>query len=76
MAYNTLEIIVSGYALDQLSRGCYMPITASNQGYILYIYIYIYLFIYLYHGAWAIAMVTFDVLREIYAHNLPVDREI
>ena len=30
----------------------------------------------LYHGAWAIAMVTFDVLREIYAHNLPVDREI
>ena len=21
----------------QLSRGCYMPITASNQGYILYI---------------------------------------
>ena len=29
------------YALDQLSRGCYMPITASNQGYILYIYIYI-----------------------------------
>ena len=39
MAYNTLEIIVSGYALDQLSRGCYMPITASNQGYILHILI-------------------------------------
>ena len=36
-AYNTLEIIVSGYALDQLSHGCYIPITASNQGYILYI---------------------------------------
>ena len=33
-------------------------------------------YIYLYHGAWAIAMVTFDVPREIYAHNLPVDREI
>ena len=31
---------------------------------------------YLYHSAWAIAMVTFDVLREIYAHNMPVDREI
>ena len=43
MAYNTLEIIVSGYALDQLSRGCYMPITASNQGYILYIYIHVYI---------------------------------
>ena len=37
MAYNTLEITVSGYALDQLSRWCYMPITASNQGYILHI---------------------------------------
>ena len=24
----------------------------------------------------AIAMVTFDVPREIYAHNMPVDREI
>ena len=48
MAYNTLEIIVSGYALDQLSRGCCMPITASNQGYILHIYIYNYI-IYIYY---------------------------
>ena len=31
---------------------------------------------YLYHGAWAIAIVTFDVPREIYAHKMPVDREI
>ena len=34
---------------------------------------------YLHHGAWAIDMVTFDVKRgggEIYAHNMPVDREI
>ena len=45
MAYNTLEIIVSGYALDQLSRGCYMSITASNQGYILYIHIVLILFL-------------------------------
>ena len=27
---------------------------------------------YLYRGAWAIAMVTFDVPREIHAHNMPV----
>ena len=39
-ANNTLEIIVSGYALDQLSHGCYMPITASYQGYILFLYQY------------------------------------
>ena len=26
----------------------------------------------LYHGAWAIAMVTFVVPREIYAHHIPV----
>ena len=25
----------------------------------------------LYHGAWAITIVTFDVPREIYAHNMP-----
>ena len=30
----------------------------------------------LYHGAWAITMVTFDVPQEIYAHNMPVEREI
>ena len=30
----------------------------------------------LYHGVWVIAMVTFDVPQEIYAHNMPVDREI
>ena len=46
---------------------------------LLYIYIYtidsIYVYT-LYHGVWTIAMVTFDVLREIYAPNLPVDREI
>ena len=28
---------VMGYAIDQLSLGCYMPITASKQGYILYL---------------------------------------
>ena len=31
-------------------------------------------YVLLYHGAWAIAMVTFDVPREIYTHNMPVDR--
>ena len=59
-----MGIIVSGYALNQLSRGCYMPITASNEGYILYLiyclygpqvqtmlYIYIYLLVtYAYKG--------------------------
>ena len=28
---------------------------------------------FLYHGAWAITMVTFDVPRELYAHNLLPD---
>ena len=30
----------------------------------------------LYHGAWEITIVTFDVPRELYAHNLLPDREI
>ena len=29
--------------------------------------------IYLYHGAWVITTVTFDVPRELYAHNLLAD---
>ena len=37
---------------------------------IIYIYIYIYI---LYHGVWAITIVTFDVPRELYAHNLLAD---
>ena len=28
------------------------------------------------HSAWVITIVTFDVPRELYAHNLPPDREI
>ena len=38
----------------------------------MYVYIYM-LLCYLYQGTWAIAMVTFDVPQEIYAHNMPVD---
>ena len=32
-AYNTREIIGRGRSPRQLSQGCYMPITASKQGY-------------------------------------------
>ena len=35
-AYNTHEIIGRGRSPRQLSQGCYMPITASNQG--LYVF--------------------------------------
>ena len=34
-AYNTREIIGRGCSLRQLSQGCYMPITASKQGYMV-----------------------------------------
>ena len=36
-AYNTREIIGRGYSPRQLSQGCYMPITASKQGYMYFI---------------------------------------
>ena len=35
--YNTLEIIGRGHSPRQLSQGCYMPITASKQGYMYFI---------------------------------------
>ena len=36
-AYNTCDIIGRGRSPRQLSQGCYMPITASNQGYVYFI---------------------------------------
>ena len=36
-AYNTRKIIGQGRSPRQLSQGCYMPITASKQGYMYFI---------------------------------------
>ena len=36
--------------------------------------IYIYIYIYLYYGHVLVAMVPFDVPRELYAHNIRLDK--
>ena len=53
--------------VSEIHLGSLSIIIIYNYNYYNIIYIY---------GAWAIALVTFDVLREIYAYNMPIDREI